>query len=186
MLVGRSFAEFCFKWIIEYDFIKVLIIQTENQCAFSTTRKASVKCIMDEKCLIWLKVPVSVSIGVPFNGICLILNVNPQIPVNSGRFEDPCVDIYKYLEVEHTCQGERKIHFLLFPWSIVLIFLIYWCFRKTPCIYNPSIASSQFTNRAFLPQGLLWLFGQRILTFRKLIGLKQAIKIVNYENILCS
>ena len=66
---------------------------------------------MNGTCLNRFNILVYINTRVGFDGSCVILNIYPQIPVNSGRFEDPCKGTYKYLEVEHTCQGKVKIYF---------------------------------------------------------------------------
>ena len=87
---------------------------------------------MSRKCLTRFYVPVYGNIGVVFDGISAISNFYPQIPVNSGRFEDPCKGTYKYLEVEHTCQGKVKYtsHLPGVPYISCSFYWTHQCFVK--------------------------------------------------------
>ena len=103
---------------------------------------------MSRKCLTRFYVPVYGNIGVVFDRISAISNCYPQIPVNSGRFEDPCKGTYKYLEVEHTCQGKIKIY-LSFTWgtSYQLFFLLD---SSVFCERNTQLLNSMFSFLRYL------------------------------------
>ena len=98
--------------------------------------------------------------GVVFDGISAISNCYPQIPVNSGRFEDPCKGTYKYLEVEHTCQGKIKIY-LSFTWgtSYQLFFLLD---SSVFCERNTQLLNSIFFSLDICPNEADFVFSGKV------------------------